>query len=203
MGDFNLGRYARAVWGKIFNMEIIKKHNIKFDEKLYIGEDSLFILEYIQYISGMCAINYPGYLYRLQQSSAVRKYKRDLYRQCEIQTCKISRLIDDNNLMEGTVATSFCIYIWRTFNNLIYNDKEGILSQQIPRSSGYKEARKWYKKYKRYMHMKRINLNQMPKFMQIQYHFRYFPMKIQYMLVLAYDKYRERNKWNEYRELVN
>jgi hypothetical protein len=151
----------------------------------------------------MRVINYPGYLYRMQQTSAVRKYKRDLYRQCEIQTSKIRRIIDENNLMKGTVASSFCIYIWRTFNNLIYNDKEGILSHQIPRNSAYKEARKWYKKYKTYLHMKRINLDQMPQFMQMQYHFRYFPIRLQYVFVLAYDKYRESSKWNEYREAVN
>lgn len=36
-------------WGKLFRTNIIKDNQITFDERIYIGEDSLFILKYLIY----------------------------------------------------------------------------------------------------------------------------------------------------------
>ena len=37
----------QQLWNKVFSAEIIKKHNVKFDESISIGEDMRFILAYL------------------------------------------------------------------------------------------------------------------------------------------------------------
>lgn len=40
-----------APWGKIYKLDIIQKHNIKFDLQYHYGEDTLFVIDYLMYVS--------------------------------------------------------------------------------------------------------------------------------------------------------
>lgn len=50
-------------WGKMFRMDILKKYNIKFDEKLFVGEDHVFVQQYLMYCQTLQFIPYVGYNY--------------------------------------------------------------------------------------------------------------------------------------------
>ena len=55
--------HSQFLWNKIFKKEIIKNHNIQFNTKLNLGEDNVFILEYINYVklissSFICTYHY-------------------------------------------------------------------------------------------------------------------------------------------------
>lgn len=59
-----------VLWGKIFRTEIIKMHNLKLDENLFMSEDMIFVLKYIKYISHWAVIEVVLYNYnRLNQNS--------------------------------------------------------------------------------------------------------------------------------------
>ena len=55
---------TNQLWNKIYNLDIIKSKNIRFNEKLSLGEDLIFNLEYLEYvdsdilIENKCLYNY-------------------------------------------------------------------------------------------------------------------------------------------------
>ena len=64
------------VWNKIYDLELIKKNNIKFDERYYKGEDLLFNLKYIQYINSIKVI--PNVLYNyISKKTGINKSHRE------------------------------------------------------------------------------------------------------------------------------
>lgn len=56
--------YSALLWIRIFDLDIIKKHNIRFDENLSLSEDVLFNLEYGKYCDSFVSINLPLYNHR-------------------------------------------------------------------------------------------------------------------------------------------
>lgn len=53
--------YINSVWAKLYKSEIIKNNNLKFKEDIYMGEDSIFNLEYLNNINKI--ITWNDYLY--------------------------------------------------------------------------------------------------------------------------------------------
>lgn len=63
--------YAACLWERIFNMDIIRKHHIRFDEKLSVSEDVLFTLEYGQHCNSISVVNLPLYNHRVYLNNEV------------------------------------------------------------------------------------------------------------------------------------
>lgn len=57
-------------WGGIYSTEILRKYDIKFPEDLIIGEDNVFMWNYLSHMRGFILIDTPLYGYRLVLSSA-------------------------------------------------------------------------------------------------------------------------------------
>ena len=66
----NIGGF---LWNKLFDYEIIKKFNIKFDNNIYFYEDFLFIMNYLRYIQKIVYVNKSLYNYRLRKNSLSSK----------------------------------------------------------------------------------------------------------------------------------
>lgn len=66
----------RCPWGKFYNREIIKKHKILFNEKFKIGEDTLFVLNYLYYCDTIDIIATSFYIYRTCTNTS--KYKQTI-----------------------------------------------------------------------------------------------------------------------------
>lgn len=67
----NNSNFSGFLWNKIFNSKIIQDNNIKFDEKLHINEDLLFICEYLRFCKKIYLIDVELYHYILHDSSAL------------------------------------------------------------------------------------------------------------------------------------
>ena len=50
-------------WGKLYRNSIIKDQKLKFDSNLYIGEDTLFINQYLLHVNSLKLSSYTGYIY--------------------------------------------------------------------------------------------------------------------------------------------
>lgn len=67
----------RCPWAKFYRKDIIKSHQIHFNESYKIGEDTLFVLDYLQYISKIFVSDNGVYRYtRIQNTES--KYKQDV-----------------------------------------------------------------------------------------------------------------------------
>lgn len=56
---------------KLYNLNIIRKNKIAFDNKLSLGEDLLFNLDYLNYVNKIVIINQKLYYYRKDESNTL------------------------------------------------------------------------------------------------------------------------------------
>ena len=68
-------RYLTCVWGTLFKTSIVKKHSLRFDENVRLGEDQIFLLNHMQYCSRIQRIGNVLYFYRDNKQSAVNNPK--------------------------------------------------------------------------------------------------------------------------------
>lgn len=71
LSDNKIGGF---LWNKLFLTKIIKKNNLKFNEKIHFCEDLLFVTEYIKHCKKMRYVNICLYNYRMRMSSASGHY---------------------------------------------------------------------------------------------------------------------------------
>lgn len=57
--------YSALLWIRIFEMNIIREHNIRFDENMSVSEDVLFNLEYGKHCKTFSVVNIPLYNHRI------------------------------------------------------------------------------------------------------------------------------------------
>lgn len=178
---YNLGAYFRTVWGKIFNLDIIKKFNITFNTDLYIGEDAIFLCKYLNYIKSIDIINEYGYFYRISENSAVMKYKEDLYHQSILQKAyfenELKYLRNDKSYNECML-----LFIWQVFNCLVLNDS-------LCKKNDFHDSKMWFAENKRLMR-KIVFLKGNSKFNLLQQIFSFLPFNLQAKLIIA--KYKSK-----------
>lgn len=84
--------FLSVIWNKIYDVDLLKKNNVKFDEGISLGEDLLFNLKYLR--TGIEKIKYidmPLYHYtRTDNESLDNKYRSDFL---EIQERIFSELL--------------------------------------------------------------------------------------------------------------
>lgn len=67
--------YLTCVWGTLFKSFIVKEHSLRFDEKVRLGEDQIFLLSYMQQCKRIQRIGDVLYFYRDNEQSAVNNPK--------------------------------------------------------------------------------------------------------------------------------
>lgn len=142
-GEPFLGTYFRAVWGKLFRADIIKSRGLAFLEKLYIGEDTVFLTAYIENVNGVCAVADSGYYYRQHAASAVQRYKPDLLEQSRLQLAELEDVCAQNS-SAPVLQTAFCALQWELFYNLVQNGEKGFQAGKLDKKARDSDARAWY-----------------------------------------------------------
>ena len=67
--------WLRTPWSKFFKREIIYKNKIKFTEGVKIGEDTIFVLDYLFHINSVQFLNSANYIYINEGDNLYNKYK--------------------------------------------------------------------------------------------------------------------------------
>ena len=67
--------YLTCVWGTLFKTSIVKEHTLRFDENVKLGEDQIFLLNYMQLCTRMQRLGDVLYFYRNNEQSAVKNPK--------------------------------------------------------------------------------------------------------------------------------
>lgn len=67
--------FLRTPWGKLYKAEIIKRNQIRFDEEMTLGEDTLFNYNYSKFVETLRILS-EDYLYNYQEITSDEKTKR-------------------------------------------------------------------------------------------------------------------------------
>ena len=184
----------RSVWGKLFERKIIDDHDIRFREGLYLGEDAVFVLEYLQYVSGLQILNEYGYYYRILQNSFSKKYSKDALNQYIMQTKLIYKLIETSGVTGAIIDASLSIYLWFSFYNVLKNGEQGIQLHAITRGRAVAETKKYYKCMKGHANSK-VDIPWVRKFFRMQNRLGTgCPFLVQYIFTLYDYKSKEQRK---------
>lgn len=97
-------------WNKIFKKEIIVKNGIKFNEKINLGEDLLFNLEYLKKIKTINYVNIPLYNYYVGKYTLSTKFRKDYL---DIEWILIEKIKD-----------------------FLFNTEDGIIDEKIQKYEG-------------------------------------------------------------------
>lgn len=66
--DEVLEKISEVIWGKLLRSSIIRKKNIYFDSSIFSGEDTIWMLQYLQYIESLRCLSSIGYVYVIELS---------------------------------------------------------------------------------------------------------------------------------------
>lgn len=103
--------FLSAIWNKIYDVEKMKKNNLMFEEKMSLGEDLLFNLQYLK--TGIVCFEFvdmPLYHYiKRKKESLDNKYRKDF-------------LIIQEKLYEKMIETSDLYQLSEAGRSLIYAD---------------------------------------------------------------------------------
>lgn len=155
-------KYGREVPGllingpcsKLYRRSIIEKNKLLFDETLSLGEDTVFVFQYLNYCTKVIFTSYCGYIYyQLGTVSLMTKFRKDGY----FNAKKVYQILKNNvvNICAGEIPYNFkrvyqnvlMVYIRKTMYNRKLVDKsyiKGIIRDYIEDDivqSAYLEAK--------------------------------------------------------------
>ena len=121
--------YSPYIWIRIFNSEVIKNNNLKFNENIKIGggEDVLFCIDYMKYCMDFLYIPYNGYNYVDVSDSLSRKYNEKYYDVIKPLYFPRKQVIAKKHLQE------FCDeYFYRFYNciNIVLDERNKMTKKQ-------------------------------------------------------------------------
>lgn len=116
---------TRCIGGKLFKMDIIRKYHLLFEEEIFLFEDGIFILKYLDHIKTVTATNKGLYWYRQHNSSTSHTYHQNLLKQLLLINDKLRKICSQE--MSKAFYTNcfemYCSYIYKEFkNNNNYNN---------------------------------------------------------------------------------
>lgn len=84
---------------KMFDSKIIKDNHVIFPEDMDYGEDAIFVLKYLQYVSTVSCFNYSGYFYRKHGSETLSSgFKEYMLDNDEILNHELKIFLKRNNV---------------------------------------------------------------------------------------------------------
>lgn len=89
--------HFQVLWNKLFKTNIIKKHDICFNKNISLGEDILFIVDYISFCKSFYLLAEPLYYYRNNPNSITKKYYENYYELQKYLYDKISFYLSNAN----------------------------------------------------------------------------------------------------------
>lgn len=125
----------KAPWGKLFDLDIIKKHHLKFDDQLVIGEDFLFNLQFLKHCEKALIVDDFYYHYLINEESIMMKYKEECWSNIYSRTLqKIESFLKENgydNVSSQQFAQLVIKYYIICLDNELRFENQNTLQKQI------------------------------------------------------------------------
>ena len=127
-----------GLWGCLFKSEIIKTRNVFFVEGQAYGEDMIFKLMYLKYVSNITTIAAPVYIYRVNPSSVTKSTNKIRSSHHQLKATQILRYLalseKDNVRYKNTLLKTMKSSRKQVFNDVAFHTVK----------SDYEEIRKDY-----------------------------------------------------------
>lgn len=124
------------LWNKMFDLKIIKEHNIRFDESVFYCEDMEFVIEYLMYCKKIAYIKKPLYCYIYQDNSlssgelSWKKITNIIAREKILNMLKSTNLKKVISLAERELVLQ-SVYGGRAIEKANSNEKKNLTNEQF------------------------------------------------------------------------
>lgn len=95
-----LFKFISTPWGKIYKTKIIKDNNIRFNEAISLGEDTIFVLEYLKYIQELKFIKESLFFINETEGSLSRRNRLDIFENIMLIYDKAKEVLEYRNEYE-------------------------------------------------------------------------------------------------------
>ena len=121
--EYNGCCFIRAVWGKLFKKKIIDEKYLRFDEKIRVGEDTIFNKSFFVEINKTLLVERVAYNYYSEISA--NKYNLSLH-EIDYISCRIQDINDRLLVKFGVEIDKLEIkrFFLSMYTNLVRTDKE-------------------------------------------------------------------------------
>lgn len=106
------GAQMNYCWGKIYRTDIIKKHRLAFRRDVKIGEDIIFVLDYLEYVTKAKYLSDKLYYYRQNNASVMQTVNTNRFYEMEHSYKRRQEFCDTYKLSELEVQMK--LYYRRT-----------------------------------------------------------------------------------------
>lgn len=115
-------------WSKLFKSEVIAAAGLRFNEKMSIGEDAVFLFSYLNSVSKVYVSNDTDYLYIADNSNSLTKRVFPIENEligCENISLTLNVLVDKKHITDKIALKEIswlkASYIGRVLNSLYHN----------------------------------------------------------------------------------
>ncbi|WP_374099027.1 glycosyltransferase family 2 protein [Riemerella anatipestifer] len=115
--SYNSRVFVGYAVNKLYNLSILQKYNIKFDESLKMREDEAFFFEYLKYMKYLKLINKANYNYITRSESASEKIYH--FKDYLKVIGNFSNFINSGIIIKDKNNMDLCINYTIVFNNLM------------------------------------------------------------------------------------
>lgn len=122
------GKLDGYLWNKMFKRKILIDLNIRFDEKVSIWEDMLFVVEYFVNISTVVFVDAVLYYYRDTMNSAVKQHGTSKKIEKIFVCLKMLRLDNDSILYRQRLNGILSDCLFSLFKDILLRKKQSFVS---------------------------------------------------------------------------
>ena len=127
---------AFSVWNKLFSLQTLRREHIVFLPELSIGEDMLFVFQYLHYCRSICFSKDAGYHYTIAQGSAMFS-SRDYTQPYE----KTFKVMSEKGHFPFPIAD-------RTLSRWAFDASIIIIANPFIIDRNYAEFKKWWREFR-------------------------------------------------------
>lgn len=127
---------AFSVWNKLFSLQTLRREHIVFLPELSIGEDMLFVFQYLHYCRSICFSKDAGYHYTIAQGSAMFS-SRDYTQPYE----KTFKVMSEKGRFPFPIAD-------RTLSRWAFDASIIIIANPFIIDRNYAEFKKWWREFR-------------------------------------------------------
>ena len=127
---------AFSVWNKLFSLQTLRREHIVFLPELSIGEDMLFVFQYLHYCRSICFSKDAGYHYTVAQGSAMFT-SRDYTQPYE----KTFKVMSEKGRFPFPIAD-------RTLSRWAFDASIIIIANPFIIDRNYAEFKKWWREFR-------------------------------------------------------
>lgn len=152
----------QQLWNKIFDLRVVKENGLHFNEELFMGEDTQFVLDYLKtsHLNRCVIINKPLYYYIRTDLSLMGKYNKVDISFGEKQLKSLLELSGENDPVvvdayKQAVENNKRGVVYRIMHSrLSHSKKTDLIKKVYPE----KKAEKLYQEYSKIVFKERLSL---------------------------------------------